>query len=78
MQHYGIEEEVIVHPLDGMQLSEGYIREDATVHFKGCLPGMEPSAGDTIDEVLMCLEAKAKAYYGEDVVVEIASRTYAA
>lgn len=72
MKQQGIDEEVVVHPVDGMQLSEGYIREDKTTHFKGCLPGMEPSAGDTIDEVLIRLEKKAKAYYGEDVVVEIA------
>jgi len=68
-----IEEEIIVHPVDGMQLTEGYIREDITMHFRGCLPGFEPSAGDTVDEVLQCLERKAKAYYGEDVVVELTS-----
>ncbi len=67
-----IDEEVIVHPVDGMQLSEGYIREDQTDHFQGCLPGMEPSAGDTLDEVLGRLEKKAKAFYGDDVVVELA------
>jgi hypothetical protein len=72
------EEEITVHPVHGMQLSEGYIREDEQTHYKGCLPGIEPSAGDTIDEVVMRLEKKAKAYYGDDVVVEItpgASRT---
>jgi len=69
-----IEEEVIVHPVDGMQLSEGYIREDLKNHFQGCLPGMEPSAGDTVDEVLCRLEKKAKAFYGDDVVVEIPCR----
>lgn len=67
-----IDAEVIVHPVDGMQLSEGYIREDEQAHFRGCLPGMEPQAGDTIAEVLSRLEARAKAYYGEDVVVELA------
>jgi hypothetical protein len=66
-----IDEEVVVHPVDGMQLSEGYIREDQARHFRGCLPGMEPSAGDTVDEVLGRLEQKAKAFYGDDVVVEI-------
>ncbi len=71
MNRHGIEEEVIVHPVDGMQLSEGYIREDEATHFLGCLPGLEPSAGDTVDEVLDRLEKKAKAYYGDDVVVEI-------
>jgi hypothetical protein len=71
MERHGIEEEVIVHPVDGMQLSEGYIRENDATHFRGCLPGMEPSEGDTVDEVLHRLEKKAKAYYGDDVVVEI-------
>ena len=71
MYKYIIDEEVIVHPLDGMQLAEGYIREDRSCHFKGCLPGLEPSAGDTVDEVLNGLEKKAKAFYGDDVIVEI-------
>ena len=65
------EEEVVVHPVDGMQLSEGTIRADETLHFRGDLPGIEPEAGDTVDEVLERLERKAKAYYGDDVVVEI-------
>lgn len=68
-----IDEEVIVHPVDGMQLSEGYIREVGQAHFRGCLPGIEPEAGDTVDEVLIRLDAKAKAFYGDDVVVEIAA-----
>ncbi len=68
-----IDEEVVVHPMDGMQLSEGYIREDKRTRFRGCLPGMEPEAGDTVIEVLSRLEVKAKAYYGDDVVVEITS-----
>ncbi|MDF7825776.1 hypothetical protein P4B35_17235 [Pontiellaceae bacterium B12227] len=72
MNRYIIDEEVIVHPVDGMQLTEGYIRADQSCHFKGCLPGFEPSAGDTVDEVLSGLEQKAKAYYGDDVIVEIA------
>ncbi len=75
MRRFCIEEEVIVHPIDGMQLSSGTIRGDATRHFMGNLPGLEPSAGDTVDEVLMRLERKAKAYYGDDVVVEISSKT---
>ena len=70
-----IDEEVIVHPVDGMQLSEGYIREDKATRFRGYLPGMEPSAGDTVDEVLGRLEQKAKALYGDDVVCEIASHS---
>lgn len=71
MKKNGTEEEVIVHPVGGMQLSEGYIREDKAVHFLGSLPGIEPSVGDTIDIVLGRLEKKARAYYGDDVVVEI-------
>ena len=71
MKKYDIEE-VVVHPVDGMQLSEGYIHKDGFRHFLGGLPGMEPSAGDTLDEVLKRIEKKAKAYYGDDVVVEIA------
>lgn len=67
-----IDEEVIVHPRDGMQLSEGYIREGQSAQFEGRLPGLEPSAGDTVDEVLFRLEQKAKAFYGDDVIVEIA------
>jgi hypothetical protein len=42
------------------------------MHFRGCLPGLEPAAGDTVDDVLQCLEQEAKAYYGDDVVVELA------
>jgi len=71
MKNYRIEEDVVVHPVDGMQLSEGYIREDESHHFIGCLPGIEPSSGDSIDEVLASMERHAKAYYGDDVVVEI-------
>jgi len=71
MRRLLIEEEVIVHPVNGMQLSEGVIRKDESTCFMGCLPGMEPEAGDTIDEVLTRLDRKAKAYYGVDVVVEL-------
>jgi hypothetical protein len=71
MNTYVIEEDVVVHPVDGMQLSEGYIREDRLHHVTGWLPGMAPEGGDTVDEVLSRLEEKAKAYYGDDVVVEI-------
>ena len=71
MNTCGIEEDVIVHPVDGMQLSEGFIREDGPHHFQGYLPGLELDAGDTVDEVLFRMEQKAKAYYGDDVVVEI-------
>ncbi len=74
MRWFSIEEEVIVRPIDGMQLSEGHIRQDESKHFKGDLPGIEPEAGDTVDEVLERLERKAKAYYGEDVIVELAPR----
>lgn len=71
MRNITMEEEVVVHPIDGMQLSEGTIRQDESFHFRGNLPGIEPEAGDTIDEVLERLDRGAKAYYGNDVVVEI-------
>jgi hypothetical protein len=66
------EEEVIVHPVDGMQLSEGYIRKN-TEGFIGCLPGLVPLRGSSLEEVRLGLEEEAKDYYGDDVVVEIAS-----
>lgn len=66
-----IEREVSVHPVGGMQLSEGYIRTNGTKRFVGNLPGLSPSRGDTIEDVLERLERKAKVYYGDDVVVEI-------
>ena len=69
-------EEVIVHPISGMQLSEGYIRKDNAKGFLGSLPGLSPSRGTTKEEVLERLEAKAKAYYGEDVIVEILPRAF--
>ncbi|NNJ70282.1 MAG: hypothetical protein HKP10_03215 [Kiritimatiellales bacterium] len=68
----GIEEEVIVRPLGGMQLSEGYIRKNAEKRFVGNLPGVGSFEGTTVDEVLTLLNQKAKAYYGDDVVVDIA------
>ncbi|WP_372806292.1 hypothetical protein [Pontiella sp.] len=71
MMKYSMKEEVVVHPVDGMQLTEGYIREDGAAHYRGCLPGLEPEAGDTIEDVLLRLARKAKAYYGDDVVVEL-------
>ena len=74
MEKQDAEQEVIVHPVNGMQLSEGFIREDEAKHFLGCLPGMEPLGGDTLSEVLTRLNKKAKDYYGSDVVVEIAPR----
>ena len=67
-----IDEEIIVHPIHGMQLSEGYLRKDTAKGFLGCLPGLMPSVGKTREEVLMRLEQEAKEYYGDDVVVEIA------
>ena len=66
-----IEREVSVHPVDGMQLSEGSIRTNGTKRFVGNLPGLSPSIGDTVEDVLERLERKAKVYYGDDVVVEI-------
>jgi hypothetical protein len=65
------EREVSVHPVGGMQLSEGCIRTNGTKRFVGNLPGLSPSVGDTIEDVLERLERKAKVYYGDDVVVEI-------
>jgi len=72
-----IEEEIIVHPIRGMQLSEGYIRKDNSKGFLGSLPGLLPSIGKTKEEVRVRLEQEAKAYYGDDVVVEILSRALA-
>ena len=66
-----LEEGVIVHPVDGMQLSEGYIRKDASMRFVGYLPGMSDSVGETVEEVMIYLNRRAKDYYGDDVVVEI-------
>jgi len=63
--------EVSVHPVGGMQLSEGFIRANGTKRFVGNLPGLSPSIGDTVEDVLERLERKAKVYYGDDVVVEI-------
>jgi hypothetical protein len=74
MHKAGIEEDVVVHPVGGMQLSEGRISEDGRARFRGRLPGIEVSEGQSVDEVLQRLEIKAKAYYGEDVVVELVSR----
>jgi hypothetical protein len=73
MRNGCLEEEVIVHPVGGMQLSAGYIRENGGSRFVGSLPGMSPAIGDTVEDVLERLERKAKTYYGDDVVVEIAS-----
>jgi hypothetical protein len=72
-----IEEEIVVHPVHGMQLSEGYIRKNNSKGFLGCLPGLVPYVGKTIEEVRTRLEKQAKAYYGDDVIVEIASRAFA-
>lgn len=72
-----IEEEVIVHPVHGMQLSEGYIRQDSAKGYLGSLPGLAPSRGQTKEEVLVRLERDAKAYYGDDVIVEIAPQVLA-
>jgi hypothetical protein len=72
-----IEEEVVVRPIHGMQLSEGYIRKDEGKGYLGSLPGLMPSGGKTAEEVREKLEKMAKAYYGDDVVVEIAPRLVA-
>lgn len=66
------DEEIIVHPIHGMQLSAGYIRKDNSKGFRGCLPGLVPSVGKTKEEVRVRLEEEAKEYYGDDVIVEIA------
>ena len=52
MRNSCIEREVSVHPVGGMQLSEGYIRKNGTKRFVGNLPGLSPSVGDTIEDVL--------------------------
>lgn len=72
-----IEDEIIVHPLKGMQLSEGYIRRDREEGYLGSLPGLALSIGRTKEEVRARLEVAAKAYYGEDIVVEIVHRALA-
>lgn len=72
-----IEEEIVVHPIHGMQLSEGYIRKDNSKGFLGCLPGLVPYVGKTMEEVRLRLEKEAKDYYGDDVVVEIAPHAIA-
>lgn len=64
-------EEVIVHPVDGMQLTAGYISVDASQRYVGSLPGMASLNGDSIEDVLRQLELKAKAFYGDDVIVEV-------
>lgn len=66
------EEEVIVHPVDGMQIAEGYIREDRTHHFFGIIPGLRPVVGNAFMDVLKRLDMEAKEYFGDDVVVEMA------
>ena len=73
-----IEEEIVVHPVHGMQLSTGYIRKDNASGFLGSLPGLMPSRGKTKEEVLARLEVEAKAYYGDDVIVEIVSDVFIA
>ena len=72
-----IEDEIVVHPIHGMQLSEGYIRRENSKKFLGCLPGLRPYVGKTKEEVRLRLEQEAKEYYGEDVVVEIAPQALA-
>ena len=66
-----VEVEVVVRPIHGMQLSEGYICEDGSVGFLGRLPGLVPLKGRTREEVRVALEQEAQEYYGDDVVVEI-------
>ena len=66
-----IEDEIIVRPIHGMQLSEGYIRKDNSKGYVGCLPGLVPYVGNTKEEVRLRMEQEAKGYYGDDVIVEI-------
>jgi hypothetical protein len=54
-----------------MQLCEGYIRTNGARRFVGNLPGLLPSVGNTIEDVLERMEKQAKVYYGDDVIVEI-------
>ena len=65
------ESDIIVRPVGGMQLSEGCIRRVESQKYIGSLPGISDAAGDTIEEVLRCLTRSVKAYYGDDVVVEL-------
>jgi len=66
-----VEVEVVVRPIHGMQLSEGYICEDGPMGFLGFLPGLAPLKGRTREEVRAGLEQEAQNYYGDDVIVEI-------
>jgi hypothetical protein len=63
---------IVVHPVNGMQLSEGYIRSDKMRGFYGALPGLMPSVGASMEEVRNRLEREARNFYGSDVVVEVA------
>ena len=73
-----LEKEVVVRPVDGMQLAEGCIRRNGPQCFMGSLPGIATLMGDTLEEVLWGLDRKAKAYYGDDVVVELVHRSVVA
>jgi hypothetical protein len=66
-----IEEKVVIHPVDGMQLADGYICMDESSHYLGILPGMNALVGDSVGEVLRLMDRCAKAFYGDDVVVEV-------
>ncbi len=74
MRNGCVEEEVIVHPVGGMQLSSGYIRTDADRHVVGHLPGIASQWGNSVEEVLNRLDWNAKIYYGSDVVVELSGQ----
>lgn len=77
MVEYNTEQEIVVRPMHGMQLSEGYIRKDGSKGFFGWLPGLLPYVGKTLEEVRSLMEQEAKAYYGDDVVVVIVSHAIA-
>jgi len=75
MEYVHTEEEIIVHPIQGMQLSEGFICAGKVKKYRGILPGLASYEGESMEEVRLHMEAEAKEYYGDDVVVDIASRT---
>lgn len=65
-----VEMRVVVRPVNGMQLSEGYIRKDRVTGYLGLLLGFTSFVGRTLEEVKTCLETKAREYYGSDILVE--------
>lgn len=70
MQNNHLENEIIVRPRHGMQLSTGHILNDG-LRISGYLPALLPCVGKTVEDVRSRLEQAAKAYYGDDVIVQI-------